>query len=31
MTSLPADQLSKEDSNEEIIFEKKASGKKKKT
>ena len=31
MTSLAAGQLSKEDGNEEIIFEKKALGKKKKT
>ena len=31
MTSLSAGQLSEEDRNEEIIFEKKASGKKKKT
>ena len=31
MASLPAGQLSKENGDEEIIFEKKASGKKKKT
>lgn len=31
MTSLPAGQLGKEDRSEEIIFEKKATGKKKKT